>query len=207
LIGPNGAGKTTMVNVITGFQRPTAGTVLLGEVTVTSLRPHQVARAGVARSFQGGRPFAEFTAAESIEVAGLGVGHSRSKARARASELLERIGLAHRAHERAGSLPFGEERKLGVVRALATDPKFLLLDEPAAGLNEREADELMVAIRGIRDDFGCGVLVIEHDMRVVMGLCERIHVLDYGRTISVGTPDVVRRDASVIAAYLGTAEV
>ena len=204
LIGPNGAGKTTLVNVISGFQRATQGSVSIGSSELSALPPHRIARAGVARSFQGGRPFRELTAAESVEVAALGVGRSRLEAKAVATDLLERLGLAHWAHERAGSLSFGDERKLGVVRALATDPAFLLLDEPAAGLNEREADELVSAVRKIRDDFSCGVLLIEHDMRVVMGLCDRVQVLDHGRTISTGTPDEVRQDSLVIEAYLGT---
>ena len=204
LIGPNGAGKTTLVNVISGFQRAVQGSVSIGSTELSALPPHRIARAGVARSFQGGRPFRELTAAESVEVAALGVGRSRSDAKAVATDLLARLSLADRAHERAGSLSFGDERKLGVVRALATDPAFLLLDEPAAGLNEHEADELVSAVRKIRDDFSCGVLLIEHDMRVVMGLCERVQVLDHGRTISTGTPDEVRQDSLVIEAYLGT---
>ncbi len=205
LIGPNGAGKTTLVNVVSGFQRPTSGTVRIGATTLTRLPAHKVARAGVARSFQGGRPFPQLTVGESVEAAALGAGRRRRReARQLASDLLRRVQLEHREHERAGSLPFGEERKLGVARALAAQPTFLMLDEPAAGLNEREADELVLAVRGIRDDFGCGVLLIEHDMRVVMGLCERIQVLDYGKTIAKGTPDSIRRNPLVIEAYLGS---
>lgn len=206
LIGPNGAGKTTLVNVVSGFQRPTDGTVRIGVTVLTRLPAHKIARTGVARSFQGGRPFPELTVGESVEAAALGAGRRRRReARRMVGDLLRRVQLEHREHERAGSLPFGEERKLGVVRALAAQPTFLLLDEPAAGLNEREADELVLAVRAIRDDFGCGVLLIEHDMRVVMGLCERIQVLDYGKTIANGPPDRVRRDPLVIEAYLGTA--
>ena len=189
--------------MVSGFQRPTEGRVRLGPLDVTRLSPHRVARAGVARSFQGGRLFPELTVAESVEVAALGAGRSRAQARETARSLLDRVGVGHRANDRAGMLAYGEQRKLGVVRALATDPAFVMLDEPAAGLNEHEADELMLAVRAIRDDFACGILLIEHDMRVVMGLCERIHVLDYGRTISIGTPEEVRSDPRVIEAYLG----
>jgi branched-chain amino acid transport system ATP-binding protein len=204
LIGPNGAGKTTLVNVMTGFQTPTRGDVRLGPVDLTRLAPHRLVREGVARSFQGGRPFSGLTVLESVEVAAVGSGKSRAEARELARSLLNRVGLVAKAGARASTLPYGDQRRIGVVRALATGPAFLLLDEPAAGLNEAEADELVAAIRRIRDDFGCGVLLIEHDMRVVMGLCERIHVLDYGRTISVGTPAEVRRDERVIEAYLGS---
>jgi branched-chain amino acid transport system ATP-binding protein len=204
LIGPNGAGKTTLVNVISGFQRPTSGVVSRGEDEISSMAPHLVARAGVARSFQGSRPFPGLSVAENVEVAALGAGLSRSKARELALSLLERVGLQDRTSDEAASLPYGAQRKVGVARALATNPSFMLLDEPAAGLIESEADELASAIRGIRDDFGCGVLVIEHDMRFVMGLCERIHVLDYGRTIGVGSPEEIRRNPKVIEAYLGT---
>jgi ABC-type branched-subunit amino acid transport system ATPase component len=203
LIGPNGAGKTTLVNVVSGYQRPTTGSVHMGSLEITGLAPHKVTRHGVARSFQAGRPFPALTVAESVEVAALGSGCSRAQAREVTNSLMTMVGLASRRDEPSATLPYGDQRKLGVIRALATDPAFLLLDEPAAGLSEREADDLVVAIRLMRDDFGCGVLLIEHDMRVVMDLCERIQVLDYGRTISLGTPERVREDPKVIEAYLG----
>jgi ABC-type branched-subunit amino acid transport system ATPase component len=204
LIGPNGAGKTTLVNVVTGFQRPTAGSMRLGGVAVDGWPPHRLARSGLARTFQNIRLFGDLTVLENIEVGAVGMGLSRRHARVRAMEVLQGVALEHRAGTRASSLPMGEERRLELARALATQPTFLLLDEPAAGLNETEGDQLVAMIRDVRDRLGCGVLVIEHDMRVIMRLCERIQVLNYGKTISVGTPDEVRRDQAVIDAYLGT---
>jgi len=204
LIGPNGAGKTTLVNALTGFQKPTEGRVFLDDVDITGWAPHRIGRRGLGRTFQGVRIFRELTAFENVELGALGVGASRKEARTRASELLERMHLADRADRKAGTLPYGDERRIGLLRVLAMLPAFLMLDEPAAGMNEAESDDLMAAVAEIRDEFGCGVLVIEHDMRVIMGLCERIQVLDYGKTISVGTPTEVQRDPAVITAYLGT---
>ena len=203
LIGPNGAGKTTLVNALTGYQQPTAGSVFLGDLDVTGLVPNKLGPMGLARTFQAVRLFGELTALENVEMGGLGVGMPRKDARRQAWELLDRMQIADKAHQTASSLPYGDERKLGFLRALSTQPTFLLLDEPAAGLNEAESDELMLAVSSIRDDFGCGILVIEHDMRLIMRLCERIHVLDYGKTISEGTPDEIKSDEAVITAYLG----
>jgi ABC-type branched-subunit amino acid transport system ATPase component len=204
LIGPNGAGKTTLVNVLTGFQRWSTGSTRLAGVVTDGWPPHRLARSGLARTFQNIRLFDDLTVLENIEVGAVAMGLSRNQARVRALDLMHRMDLGHRAATRASSLPMGDERRLEVARALATQPTFLLLDEPAAGLNENEGDRLVAMVREVRDRLGCGVLVIEHDMRVIMRLCERIQVLNYGKTISVGTPEEVRRDPIVVDAYLGT---
>jgi branched-chain amino acid transport system ATP-binding protein len=203
LIGPNGAGKTTLVNALSGFQKPTAGTVLMNGRDVTGLSPHRLARRGLARTFQSVRLFPGLTVLENVELGGVGVGMRRPAARRWARELLERLKLDDKASLYAIGLPHGLERRLGIVRALAAKPTFLMLDEPAAGLNEQESDELVSSLTLIRDDFSCALVVIEHDMRLIMRLCERIQVLDYGRTISIGTPAEVRRDPAVLTAYLG----
>jgi len=203
LIGPNGAGKTTLVNALSGFQKPTAGTVALRGDDVTGWPPPRLARHGLTRTFQSVRLFPDLTVLENVEVAGVGVGMRRAAARRWAHELLARLGLDHLAERWADGLPHGLERRLGIVRALAAKPRFLLLDEPAAGLNEQESDELVASLTLIRDDFSCALVVIEHDMRLIMRLCERIQVLDYGKTISIGTPAEVRRDPAVLTAYLG----
>jgi branched-chain amino acid transport system ATP-binding protein len=203
LIGPNGAGKTTLVNALSGFQKLTAGTVRMDGNDVTGLRPNRLARRGLARTFQSVRLFPGLTVLENVELGGVGVGMRRPAARKWARELLERLELDDKAGLYGTGLPHGLERRLGIVRALATKPAFLMLDEPAAGLNEQESDELVGSLTLIRDDFSCALVVIEHDMRLIMRLCERIQVLDYGRTISIGTPAEVRRDPAVLTAYLG----
>jgi branched-chain amino acid transport system ATP-binding protein len=203
LIGPNGAGKTTLVNALSGFQRPTAGTVVLDGDDVTGWSPNRLARRGLTRTFQSVRLFPDLTVLENVELGGVAVGMWRPAARKWALDLLERLQLAGKAHLYGKGLPHGLERRLGIVRALAARPSFLLLDEPAAGLNEQESDELVASLTLIRDDFACALMVIEHDMRVIMRLCERIHVLDYGKTISIGTPAEVRSDPAVLTAYLG----
>jgi branched-chain amino acid transport system ATP-binding protein len=203
LIGPNGAGKTTFVNAITGFQPLTAGAVSLDGMDVSGWGAHRLARLGLARTFQSVRLFSQLSVLENVEVGAVGSGLARPAARRLAAELLERFGLADRAHQLGAGLPHGQERRLGIVRALAGRPNYLLLDEPAAGLNEAEGDELVASLAGIRGDFGCALLVIEHDMRVIMRLCERLQVLDYGKTIATGTPEQVRADPAVLTAYLG----
>jgi ABC-type branched-subunit amino acid transport system ATPase component len=203
VIGPNGAGKTTLVNVFTGFERPTTGHVFLSGLDITRRAPAARARMGLARTFQQIRIFPAITVLENVEAGGVAVGLSRADARRRAWSLLKRASLEDRAASEAGALSLGDEKRVGVLRAVATDPGFLFLDEPAAGLNEGETDELLSMIVAIRDELGCGVLVIEHDMRLIMNLCERIQVLDYGKTIAIGTPDEIQRNEQVISAYLG----
>lgn len=203
LIGPNGAGKTTMVNVLTGFQAATSGDVTLDGRSLRGLGPRNVARAGVARSFQAARLFRDLTVRQNLEVAAIGAGRKRKEARAKADELLDWIGCAGKAELAAGSLPYGDERRVGIARALALSPKFVLLDEPASGMNDQECDELMLLIARIPAKFDCGVLLIEHNMQVVMGACRRVHVLDNGKSLAEGTPAEMRANADVRRAYLG----
>lgn len=203
LIGPNGAGKTTLVNAMTGFQMPSTGEVRLGNKVISGLTPHWIRRHGVSRTFQAGRLFREMPVSENVEVAGVSLGLSRRKAHRQAMELLDWLGLADRAALPAGVLPYTDERRVGIARALAMSPQFVLLDEPAAGMSDLECDDIMHIVSEIPSKFSCGVLLIEHNMRVIMGVCQRIHVLDSGRTISRGTPQQVQSDPAVIKAYLG----
>ena len=203
LIGPNGAGKTTLVNLITGFDFPTTGRVELEERDVTRWSPQRRGRAGLARTFQHGHAFKGLTVRENVEVAALGVGASARDARTRAQRLLGALGLQSRADENAAALPHGDERKLGVARALATEPRFVLMDEPAAGLTEAEVPDLAAVVRSVRDDHGAGVLLIDHNVTLILDVCDRIHVLDQGRTLAEGTPDEIRKNIDVANAYLG----
>lgn len=205
LIGPNGAGKTTLVNVLSGFQRPTAGGVTVSGRTVHKWRPQTLVKYGVARTFQGGRPFRGLTVKENVETAALGVGASAGAARRTADELLDRFGLRDRARELAASLPYGDERRLGIARAVATSPRFLLLDEPAAGMNEGETDGLVQTLKDLQSSAAYGMLVIEHDMRLIRELPERIYVLVEGSVLAQGPTNDVMRDAAVVSAYLGEA--
>lgn len=204
LIGPNGAGKTTLINVLTGFQKPDSGRIAIDGIDISRWRPDRIARAGVVRTFQGVRLFRGLSVGENVEASAAATGLGRNAARARAMEVLEWMGIADLANLRASELPYGGERRIGLARALAPYPNFLLLDEPAAGLNETECDQLMATIARIPEDFQCGVLLIEHNMRVIMGVCESLHVLDGGRTIAEGPTEEVRSDTRVIEAYLGS---
>jgi len=207
LIGPNGAGKSTLVNLLTGFDTPTSGRVELGDRDVTDWSPPRRARAGLARTFQHSRSFRELTVRENVEVAALGVGAGPRQARRRADELLALLGLADQEHSAAATLAHGDERRLGVARALATEPQFLLMDEPAAGLPEGEVPEFAAVIRSVRDDHEAGVLLIDHNMALIMEVCDRLQVLDQGRTLAEGTPAEIRGNLDVAAAYLGESAV
>jgi branched-chain amino acid transport system ATP-binding protein len=207
LIGPNGAGKSTLVNILSGFDVPTAGTVVLEGRDVTGWRAHRRGRAGIARTFQHSRSFRGLSVRENVEVAALGVGTRPAAARRRAEELLVLLGLSADAERPAGTLAHGDERRLGVARALATAPRFVLLDEPAAGLPEPEVPEFAEAVRSVRDEHGAGVLLIDHNMALVMAVCDRLQVLDQGRTLAEGTPAEIRANLDVTAAYLGESAV
>ncbi len=204
LIGPNGAGKTTLVNVLSGFQQPDTGSVALDGVAVTGRRPARLAHAGLTRTFQAALPFPHLSVLESVAVGALGVGVRRREAVAIAAEVLARLHMGRHAGTTAGLLPPGQQRLLGIARALATTPRYLLLDEPAAGLNGRECQELISFLEKVLDDFACGILLIEHDMNVVMNLCPRVQVLDDGMTLRVGARDDIRSDPAVIESYLGS---
>jgi len=218
LIGPNGAGKTTVFNLVTGVYAPDAGSLRFGDRDLARLSPSRIAAAGIARTFQNVRLFAQLTVLENLlvarearERAGLFAALARTHAhadferaaQARATELLDVFGLTELAGAPATSLSYGHQRRLEIARAMMLEPKLLLLDEPAAGMSTAEADALTDRIRWLRDTFGVAVALVEHNMRVVMRVCEEIHVLDHGETIAHGTPDEVRVHPKVIGAYLG----
>lgn len=218
LIGPNGAGKTTLFNVITGVYSPDGGSILFEGQPIGGESPASVAHRGIARTFQNIRLFRSMTVEENVMVAGHHLhqasvlaamfrtrAHAEDEARLqkRARELLEVMGLGKHAQDIAGSLPYGSQRRLEIARALMLEPKLLLLDEPAAGMNSQEAAELERQIRFLRDEMGLTVVLVEHNMAVVMSVCEAVHVVDHGETIAHGTPERVKQDPAVLAAYLG----
>ncbi len=204
LIGPNGSGKTTLINVVTGLLPATGGKVRVDNRETTGRKPHRVARAGIARTFQTIRLFKELTVLENVEVAAVAMGQRRRKAAAAARTLLGDMGLSEWGDVLGSEIPFGHQRKLEIARALAMRPKFLFLDEPAAGLNEEESDALHDLLKEIPGRYRVGLVVVEHDMRLMMHLCPRLHVLNYGKTITEGTPAEVRSNAEVVTAYLGS---
>ena len=218
LIGPNGAGKTTIFNLLTGVYQPTRGSVLINGIDTKGMSTFKVTKLGIARTFQNIRLFTDMSVLDNVKV-GMhnqikcsfvsSLFHlpsyfaAEKKANARAMELLDFMGLADLADQKAGSLPYGVQRRLEIVRALATNPSIILLDEPAAGMNPSETTELMHQIRRIRDTFHIAIFLIEHDMNLVMNVCETIALLNYGRLIAKGTPEEIRQNPTVIEAYLG----
>jgi len=219
LIGPNGAGKTTFFNLVTGYLRPSSGSVRLEGRTVTGRRPHRVASLGMVRSFQQDNVFADFTVLQNVQLAChlnsdinfwqtvLRTPSSRrneSRIKQKSEEILDTVGIGHLAEATAGSLPHGHKRMLGIAIALACEPKLLLLDEPLAGMNIAEVDETIALVRRLWES-GLTVLLIEHNMRAAMNLCQRFVVLSFGKKIAEGTPDEIRNDPNVVKAYLGTA--
>jgi branched-chain amino acid transport system ATP-binding protein len=203
LIGPNGAGKSTLVNVLSGFDRPDDGAVELSGRDVTGWSASRRARAGLARTFQHSRAFPSLSVRENVEVSALGIGAGPREAARRADALLELLGLEELAEVTASALSHGDERRLGVARALATEPRFVLMDEPAAGLPEAELPEFAAVVRSVRDEHGAGVLLVDHNVALVMDVCDRIQVLDQGRTLAEGPPGEIRANLDVASAYLG----
>lgn len=200
LMGPNGSGKSTLVNVITGVLAPDGGSVVVDGRDVTGLKPYAVAHCGIARTFQTVRLFKHLSARDNVVAALRNTPHPADKV---AEKLLDRLRIGHLRDEPAGRLAYGLQRRLEIARALATDPRYLLLDEPAAGLNDVETADLEGIIRQLVEEFGCGILIIDHDIRLITRLCDRLHVLVNGRTVTEGLPEEVRRHPDVVRAYLG----
>jgi ABC-type branched-subunit amino acid transport system ATPase component len=206
LIGPNGSGKTTLLNVLSGVYAPTSGEVRCMGTRVTARKPSRIARLGVGRTFQNIRLFGHLTVRQNVEVGSVsGRRVEGSDHAADVDDLLRRFRLEAVAEQQALNLPYGAQRRVEIARALAGRPYFLLLDEPAAGMNESESDELLETVMGVREEFGCGILIVDHDLRLIMRLCERIQVLAEGKTLAEGTPEKVRKDPTVVEVFLGDA--
>jgi len=204
LIGPNGSGKTTLLNCVAGAFAPTGGKISLDGEPIAGRPAYDLASNGIVRTFQNVRLFDRLTALQNVEISAIAAGKvGRTEARTRAKQLLAQVGIAEHEDRYAATLSYGDQRRLELARALAAGPRFLLLDEPAAGMNETESEQLRGSIDGIRHERDCGVLVVDHDLRLIMRLCDHIFVLNEGRVISEGKPEAVRRDPAVIAAYIG----
>ena len=203
LIGPNGAGKTTLVNVMTGYQKADRGAVRLDGADIAAKQPFERSRLGVVRTFQSVLPFSGLTVLENVEAGAMAQGFSRRDARLYAMDVLQSMGLEDRASRRVETLPFGEERRVGIARAIAMKPRYLLMDEPGAGLNDAECEELELTIARIKTELQCGILLIEHRMSLIFGIADRIHVLQNGTTIATGSPADIQADSKVRQAYLG----
>lgn len=204
LIGPNGAGKTTLVNVITGFQSPNEGRVIVDEASIAGVPPHRIRKLGIARTFQSGRLFADLTVVDNLEVTGVGLGLTRREAADRAYAMLEWMGIGSLAERLAGGLPYTDERRVAIGRALMLEPKYILLDEPAAGMSAQEAEDLCTLIHKIIAEVKCGILLIEHNIGLVLNICDFIHVLDSGVIIEAGNSAVIKTSEKVRHAYMGT---
>lgn len=207
LIGPNGAGKTTLINLITGFDLPTAGSIELEQQEITRWNAHRRARAGLSRTFQHGHMFGDLSVAENVELAALGVGMKARKARERRAQLLHALGLAGREELPAAMLSHGDEQKLGVARALASEPSYVLMDEPAAGLSDADVEAFSSLVHAVQREHGAGVLVVDHNVALIMNVCDRIYVLDKGQLLAQGSPGEIRENIDVSAAYLGSSAI
>lgn len=203
LIGPNGSGKSTLIHVISGVLEPSSGQVCVGSDVISDYPPDRIARAGIARTFQGTRVFPSLTVVQNIAVAAIGVGASRRVARQRTQELIEYFDMGDWRDAYADRLPYGHKRIVEVARGLAMNPRFLFLDEPAAGLDESESEALLAQLLTLPQERHLGLLIVDHDMPLIMRLCHRIHVLNYGRSIAEGTPGEIRQNPAVLEAYLG----
>lgn len=204
LIGPNGSGKTTFINVVTGHLKPTAGRVHLDGREITGLSAHRLARAHLARTYQSVRLFNSLSVLENVVVSALSVGIARREAQDAALAFLERLGIVQFADTQAAALSYGHKRLVEIARALAMKPRYLLLDEPAAGMNDEETKDLLTRLRPLPKEYELGILIVDHDMHLIMALCDLLHVLNFGQTIAEGTAEEVRRVPAVIDAYLGS---